>query len=109
MPNGAPKAEGDAEAMNAVLDALAEYVAVLTASADATRHAADRPLYEMHLACAARMFVAAHQKQGENLVRLIEDERRGYRWSFLSGDEGDRAEAAFNAFADVVARGLAKT
>jgi hypothetical protein len=88
------------------LDALADYVAVLAASAHLNTRKDDRQLYEMHLARAALMFVAAHGHDGHELLRLIEEERRGYGWSFLPGDEGDRAETAFNTFADAMTRGL---
>jgi hypothetical protein len=98
--------EGGEEAMSKVLDQLAEYIDVLGASADTTRRAEDRPLYDRHLAAAARMFVAAHRDpKGADLRRLVEDERRAFGWSFVSGDEGNRAESAFNVFADTLLGG----
>jgi len=56
------------------------------------------------------MVVAAHRHgRGPDLIGLIDTERHSYGRSFLSGDEGGRSEAAFHAFADVVARDPAKT
>ena len=56
------------------------------------------------------MFVALHgSPTGDQMRRLIEHERHSYGWAFLSGDEGNRAEAAFTAFAEVIDRSLSKT
>ena len=94
--------------MSTVLDALANYLQVLASSADTTPRAEERRLYEMHLALGARMFVAAARQQPSDLAKLVQAERRNYGWSFLPGDEGDRAERAFNAFAETVGLGLPK-
>ena len=86
--------------------ALATYIKVLSESADATHHAEDRPTYLLHLAAAARMFAAIHGGALDDLRRLVDEERHGYGWGFLSGDEGNRTEAAFAAFAESIDRGL---
>jgi hypothetical protein len=80
------------------MDELAAYIRVLAVATDSTRHAEDRPRYQAHLAAAARMFVAIHAGDNDELKRLIEQERHGYGWSYLSGDEGEQAHAAWAAF-----------
>lgn len=92
-PRGRRKGE---EAMR--LDDLAAYVEVLTESADNTRHAEDRPRYQAHLAAAARMFAAIHKGDEAELKRLIDSEEHGFGWSYLSGEEGNRAHSAWAAF-----------
>jgi hypothetical protein len=54
------------------------------------------------------MFAAVHIGAFDDLRRLVDEERHSYGWGFLSGDEGNRAEAAFAAFAESVDRGLSK-
>jgi hypothetical protein len=83
--------------------ALAEYVDELCQSADRTHRAEDRPQYQAHLAEAARMFGALrHERALDELRSIVARERHAYGWSFLSDDEGRRAEAAFAAFATLV-------
>ena len=86
-------------------DALAEYIHVLTEALGKTNRAEDRPKYEKHLAAAARMFAAIHSNRLQDLSEIIDEESHGYGWSFLSGAEGDLAEAAFVRFAEQVLRG----
>ena len=100
--------EGGEEAVTDGYGVLATYIKVLSESADATHHAEDRPTYQLHLAAAARMFAAFHGGAFDDLRRLVDEERHIYGWGFLSGDEGNRAEAAFAAFAESVDCGLAK-
>jgi hypothetical protein len=84
-------------------DALADYIETLSKSADDTRRSEDRPKYAAHLASAARMFLAIHRDRSRvELDGLVASERRAYGWSYLSDEEGDRAEAAFTSFASRV-------
>ncbi len=83
--------------------ALATYVNELCKSADRTHRAEDRPRYQAHLAEAARMFRALrYERSLSELQSIVASERRNYGWSFLSDDEGSRAESAFDTFATLV-------
>jgi hypothetical protein len=82
--------------------ALARYIGVLAVSADATSHAEDRVIYTKHLADAARMFAELHAGRISVLRELVESERHGYGWGYLSGDTGAAAESAFDVFARAV-------
>ena len=89
--------------MKTIESSLAEYVEVLASSLDNTKHANDRSVYEKHLAVAARMLVAASKENGiKELREIVAEERRSFGWSFLSGEEGERAERAFNHLANLV-------
>jgi hypothetical protein len=91
--------------LDALETALAEYLAELCLSADRTSHADDRSLYQAHLAEAARMFKALrHDDSVSELEEIVARERRSYGWSHLGGEEGRRAEAAFESFAALVER-----
>ena len=86
-----------------LLDQLATYVAEVASSADVTITAADRPVYANCLAEAARMFALV--RGGGILAELreiVERQRRAAGWTFLSGEEGARAEAAMARFAEFV-------
>ena len=86
-----------------LLAGLAKYITVLAQSADRTHRAEDRPMYEKHLAAAARMLPAMHEDPRlRSLAGLVADEKRAFGWSYLSDDEGDAAERAFSEFADLV-------
>ncbi len=86
-----------------IMECLAQYVAVLQESAEATQQSEDRQKYERHLAQAARMFEAARRDPSlKKLSTVVADERRAFGWSFLAGDEGARAEREFDRFAKVV-------
>ena len=79
---------------------LTQYIRTLDASAGACTRAEDRPLYQAHLAEAARMFAAlsapdAHAK----LLAIVQSEVQSYGRGFLSGAPGEQAEAAFQRFA----------
>ena len=81
-------------------DALAEYVHVLADSADRTHWAPDQPIFQSHLAQAARMFAALRGPQPiEGLKTLVASERHNYGWGYLSDEAGQRAEQAFHKFA----------
>ena len=83
--------------------ALTEYVSVLESSLDDTHQAEDRSRYRDHLAAAARMFIAIEKHDSINkLKQLVATEHRSYGWDYLAGDSGDRAESAFNQFANIV-------
>lgn len=85
--------------------ALAAYVGVLCRAADQASRAEDRPRYEKHLAEAARMFKSLHADDAvRELKSIVARERHNYGWSFLSDEEGQRAEAAFDLFARLVER-----
>ena len=88
--------------MSELLDALAKYVIVLNRSAQETHRAEDRQSYTRHMAAAAELFVAAHAGRLEELRELVASERHAYGWGYLSYDEGDAAEKAFDEFAKVV-------
>ena len=88
--------------MTQVLEALAQYISVLSRSAESTNYADDRPIYTKHLAEAARFFVLAHANRIPELAALVHDERRSYGWGYLSGDFGSQAESAFNKFATFI-------
>ena len=60
------------------MDELAAYVRVLAGAADRTHYAEDRPMYQSHLAASARIFVAIHAGDNDELKRLVEQERHGY-------------------------------
>jgi hypothetical protein len=82
--------------------ALARYIAALERSAATTRRAEDRNQYAAHLGEAARMFKALHAKSTEELKLIVAGERVAYGRSFLSGQAGTDAEAAFDEFAKQV-------
>lgn len=89
--------------MKTIETSLAEYVEILADSLDNTKYTNDRAVYEKHLAVAARMFLAIRRDNGtEELRELVEQERRSFGWSYLSGEEGVKAEKAFNSFAKLV-------
>lgn len=49
------------------------------------------------------MFAAAtDETDPEALPALVASERRAYGWSYLSGEEGERVECAFNTLATLV-------
>lgn len=82
---------------------IAEYTLVLKASADATEHDADRKRYAQHLEAAALMTEAISLGDHlDELAELVAIERRSFGWDYLSDECGERAEAAFNAFAEYV-------
>lgn len=86
--------------MNDLRDELASYVGVLSESAGSTTRAEDRALYMQHLAASALVFFLLQNKTPEpTLKKWVEDERRAFGWSFLTGAEGKATEAAFQRFA----------
>ena len=81
-----------------LLDDLAEYVSVLSASLEKTKHAQDRSAYQGHLAAAASIFQALRQSNFQRARQQVASEERNFGWSFLSGEEGSAAETAFVRF-----------
>jgi hypothetical protein len=80
------------------LDDLAEYIGVLSASLEKTKHAQDRSAYEQHLAAAASIFQSLRQSNFHQARQQVASEKRNFGWSFLPGEEGRAAEAAFIRF-----------
>jgi hypothetical protein len=75
---------------------IARYIKVLEASGQATKRAEDRQAYQQHLAAAAVLL--ADLVSGGSLARArvaIASEARSFGTSFLDGDSGREAEAAF--------------
>lgn len=86
-----------------VLDKLAEYISVLSASSEGTSQANDRPVYAGHMAAAAAMFSEYYRNRSvTRLKELVAGQRRDYGWGYLSGDAGESAERAFDTFAEFV-------
>ncbi len=83
-------------------DALSEYIIVLAKSADSTTLANDRPLYDRHLAQAARIFADLRAGNISSARERVALERRGFGTSFLAGSEGEAAEQAWDVFASLV-------
>jgi len=81
-----------------LLDDLAEYIGVLSASLEKTKHTQDRSAYERHLAAAASIFQSLRQSNFEQARQQVASEKRIFGWSFLPGEEGKAAEAAFVRF-----------
>jgi hypothetical protein len=80
--------------------ALATYVAVLVAASEQSNRAEDRRTYDQHLAAAARMFAALrHEHSLGRLREIVAAERRAFGSGYLSGEEGAKAEGAFEEFA----------
>lgn len=85
------------------IEALTQYVRVLSHAAGRTTRADDRPRYERHLAQAALMFDAIQSDpDGTRLTSLIDAERHAFGWGFLTGEGGKDVERAFARFADLV-------
>lgn len=88
--------------MATLINALAQYIEVLSRSAQATTRAEDRSTYTSHLAAAAEIFVCLHSGRLSEAKILVSDQRRAYGWGYLSGDEGSAATTAFDRFASMV-------
>lgn len=82
--------------MEEIKSALAGYILVLRDSLARCHRAEDRVKYERHLAAAAVML--AEMQKGSpvaEILKMLEQEKRGYGWDYLSDAEGEKAEAAF--------------
>lgn len=84
---------------------IARYIRVLAESKDRTPRAEDRGLYEKHLAAAA-VFLAEFLESGSvaGVLSALQAEERAFGWSFLDGESGREAEAAFGRLLNVVRR-----
>lgn len=82
-----------------LFDDLAEYVNVLSTSMEKTRRAEDRSAYLRHLAAAALIFQRLQQSNLPEAREQVLAEQQAYGRSFLDGEEGKTAEAAFTRFA----------
>ena len=80
--------------------AIVGYVDALDRALDSTTHTADRPLYDHHLAEAARLVSILAVDDQIRLAEWISGEEHAFDWSDLSGAEGEEVE---RAFADLVA------
>jgi len=88
--------------MATLLDALAQYVDVLSRASHATTRAEDRTTYASHLAAAAEIFSCLHSGRLSDAKAIVGDQRRAYGWGYLSGDEGATATTAFDRFASII-------
>jgi hypothetical protein len=88
--------------MTTHLDALAQYVEILSRSAQATTRAEDRNIYAGHLAAAAEIFACLHAGRLADAKALVSGQRRAYGWGHLSGKEGSKATSAFDKFASII-------
>ena len=80
-----------------LLDDLAEYINVLSTGMKKTKNAQNRSLYLEHLAAAALIFQSLQQSNFQRAQQVAEEQRQ-FGWSFLPGEEGSAAEAAFVGF-----------
>jgi hypothetical protein len=56
-----------------------------------------------HLAAAALMFLLLQNEMEKvALDKWVSDEKRAYGWVYLAGNEGEKAESAFQRFAAAV-------
>jgi hypothetical protein len=88
--------------LDALEEALADYVRVLLKSAATTGRAEDRNLYTKHLAEAARLFVCIRDSDFDSLLDGVRQENRSFGWAYLTGDAGEVAEKAWHSFATLV-------
>ena len=87
-----------------LLDALADYVKVLSTSMEKTTRAEDRSAYLRHLAAAALIFQSLNHSNLFKASEHVEAEQQDYGRSFLDGEEGKAAEAAFTRFLGIISR-----
>jgi hypothetical protein len=88
--------------MATLLDALAQYVEVLSHSSHTTTRAEDRSTYTGHLAAAAEIFTCLHSGRLADAKAIVSEQRRAYGWGYLSGGEGAAATTAFDRFASII-------
>ncbi len=81
-----------------LLNNLAEYISVLSASLEKANNVQDRSVYERHLAAAASIRQSLRQSDFHQASQQVANEERNFGWSFLPGEEGKAAEAAFMRF-----------
>ena len=78
-----------------LVNELAEYVGVLSNSLEGTKRAEDRSAYTSHLAEAAVIFRYLMQSDFSMARERVKAEQQSYGRSFLDGETGQAAEAAF--------------
>jgi hypothetical protein len=88
--------------MTTVEEALIAYIDALRAARSATRRPEERQFCLNRLAAAAEMFAFFRSGDQTALLRIVEDERRSFGWSYLSGAQGEAAERTFARFAATV-------
>jgi len=80
---------------NAEIAELTKYIRVLVHSATTTTQADDRTRYQRHLAEAAEILPVLIDGDQAAVGAWVDHVSHSFGWDFLSGPEGDRAEAAF--------------
>ena len=88
--------------MATLLDALAQYVEVLSHSSHVTTRAEDRTIYASHLAAAAEIFLCLHSGRLSDAKAIVGDQRRAFGWGYLSGEAGAASTTAFDRFASII-------
>ena len=88
--------------MRQLVRAPSSYVEALENAADVRTQADDRPNDMAHLVAAARMFRALQDGSLARLKAIVADEGCSFGKCFLAGDPGMEAEAAFDAFANLI-------
>jgi hypothetical protein len=83
-----------------LLNDLAEYVGVLSASLEGTRRAEDRSAYVSHLSASALIFQSLVKSDMPTARERLMAEQEAYGRSYLDGNEGKAAEAAFARFVE---------
>ena len=87
------------------LSAVVAYINVLSASAEATSRAEDRPRYESHLASAARLVaLLVGDAPSDDVQQWFRQEDRAFGWGYLSGEAGQAAEEAFEGLKQQIDR-----
>jgi len=87
--------------MNRIPALIEEYQAALRAWAPTTLQ--ESTLLAEHEASLQRlMSLLAESDAHQAMCELIEQERRSYGWSFLSGMQGEKVEQAFNTLANAI-------
>jgi len=84
-----------ADAKADLLNSVAQYVETLSKSRERTKRAEDRSAYTSHLAAAALIFQFIVQSDLASVRELLLAEQQAYGRSFLDGEAGQAAEAAF--------------
>ena len=85
------------------------YIRVLGRSLDSTTRAEDRVIYTQLLAAAARLTAMLEEGASRDAIEgWMQAERERYGRGYLSGTEGEAAEASFVALTESFARRFAK-
>ncbi len=85
--------------MDEILDKLADYILSLRKALEETNVANERPSLTKHLAAAAEMFALLHVHETISVIEnIVEAEKRGHGWSFISGENGTVVAEKWVAF-----------